>query len=180
MAKAWVDFKEIKAGASIEQVLSRYGVNGLTRHGDELRGACPIHKGSRDSKSFTVNVQKNVFQCFSSDCRARGNVLEFVAAMERCNIRTAALRLADWFKIGESRTSAPEDDTDRDQEIEIQRGIYKDKDGALYEVLANAQSNEDLEPLVVYRELFGEYQFWVASPKNFDGADSYLTLVKPL
>jgi len=31
----------------------------------------------------------------------------------------------------------------------------------------NATSPEDLEPLVVYRELFGDYQFRVGSTQNF-------------
>jgi DNA primase len=41
---------------------------------------------------------KNVFHCFS--CQAGGNVLDFVAAMERCSIREAALRLQRWFSMG--------------------------------------------------------------------------------
>jgi len=176
----WVDFKKVKEAVSIDMALNHYGVNGLTKQGDELRGVCPIHKGARGSKNFTVNLQKNAFKCFSSKCKAKGNVLDFVAAMEGCDIRTAAVKLTEWFKVGESQSSAPSQDEDTDQRIEIQRGIYRNKDGALYEVLANAQSGEHFEPLVVYRELFGDYQFWVAPPENFGSQDSRLTLVKPL
>ena len=38
--------------------------------------------------------------------------------------------------------------------IEVQRGIYRDKEGALYELITLAASAEDFEPLVIYRELF--------------------------
>ena len=179
MTQAWVDFKEIKAAVTMEQVLSRYGVNTLTRHGDELRGACPIHKGARKGKNFSVNIVKNAFTCFSKDCGARGNVLDFVAAMERCDVRSAALKLKDWFKVGESPLSSPHEKT-YTEKTEIQRGIYKDKDGALYEVLASAQSGQGFERLVVYRELFGDYQFWVLPTEKFGVTDSYFTLVKPL
>jgi DNA primase len=44
------------------------------------------------------SLSKNVFHCFA--CQASGNVLDFVAAMERCSIRDAALRLQQWFGIG--------------------------------------------------------------------------------
>lgn len=53
--------------------------------------------------------------------------------------------------------------------IDIQRGIYRDKDGAIYEVLMTAESAEDSELLVVYRELFGDYKFWVGPTENFSG-----------
>jgi DNA primase len=40
-------------------------------------------------------LSKNVFHCFA--CGASGNVLDFVAAMEQCSIRAAALMLQAWF-----------------------------------------------------------------------------------
>src|SRR6184192_2832406 len=104
MSKEWVDFKAVKAAVDMQMVLDHYGIKGLTKSGDELRGVCPIHKGSPRSKNFTVNIRKNAFNCFSKDCKARGNVLDFVAAMERCEIRDAALKLAEWFKVGESES----------------------------------------------------------------------------
>jgi len=32
-------------------------------------------------------------------CKAKGNVLDFVAAMEKCSVRDAALKLTDWFSL---------------------------------------------------------------------------------
>jgi DNA primase len=49
------------------------------------------------------SLSKNVFHCFA--CQASGNVLDFVAAMERCSIRAAALRLQQWFGIGATEPS---------------------------------------------------------------------------
>jgi DNA primase len=94
--KTWVDFRAIKARVTIGMVLSHYGVNGLRRIGKELRGKCPIHKGD-SSDAFHANEEKNAFHCFS--CHAKGNVLDFVAAMESCTVRDSALRLADWFGV---------------------------------------------------------------------------------
>ena len=97
--KDWVDFKAIKQAVSMQAVLDRYGINWLRKNKDELRGRCPIHQGDGE-RSFHVSTAKSVFQCFS--CKARGNVLDFVAAMEQCSIRDAALKLKAWFKVGES------------------------------------------------------------------------------
>jgi CHC2 zinc finger len=101
MTSGWVDFHLVKESVSMQMVLEHYGVNGLRKNGSELRGRCPIHKGGDGSRTFQVNVSKNVFQCFS--CKARGNVLDFVAALEGCSVREAALKLQVWFGVGESQ-----------------------------------------------------------------------------
>src|SRR5580658_5180806 len=80
----------------MEMILGRYQVNWLRRKGDELRGRCPIHQGE-GTDTFHVNISKNAFHCFS--CKARGNVLDLVAAMEKISVRDAALKLAEWFTI---------------------------------------------------------------------------------
>jgi DNA primase len=99
----WVDFSAVKGAVSLEAVLRRYEVPGLRRHRDQLEGCCPIHRGKRDD-SFRANLSKNVFHCFA--CQAHGNVLDLVAAMEKCSIREAACRLQQWLGIAVSGASA--------------------------------------------------------------------------
>lgn len=106
MSDEWVDFKKVKEAVDMQRALDHYGIKGLTKNGDELRGPCPIHKGASRSKNFTVNVRKNAFKCFLESCEARGNVLDFVAAMENCSVRDAAFKLREWFKVGESAVEA--------------------------------------------------------------------------
>jgi DNA primase len=96
MQDKWVDFKAVKAAVNFPSVLDHYQVNWLREKGDELRGRCPIHQGEGQS-SFHVNLSKNAFHCFS--CKAHGNVLDFVAAMEKCSVRDAAIKLAEWFSV---------------------------------------------------------------------------------
>jgi len=93
----WVDFGAVKQAVSLEAVLHRYQVSGLRKRGPQLVGRCPIHRGQRED-SFRASLRKNAFHCFA--CQAGGNVLDFVAAMEQCSIRQAALRLQRWFSIG--------------------------------------------------------------------------------
>ena len=94
--KNWVDFRAVKQAVSLEAVLLHYQVPGLRRRRNQLVGCCPIHSGQR-ADSFRATLSKNAFYCFA--CQAHGNVLDFVAAMERCSLRAAALRLQQWFDV---------------------------------------------------------------------------------
>jgi CHC2-type zinc finger protein len=176
MAKGqeWVDFKAVKVAVTIQMVLHHYGIVALSKSGDELRGPCPIHKGSQRSKNFTVNIRKNAFKCFSRDCGSRGNVPDFVAAMEHCQVVDAAIKLSRSFKVGES-TSSLELKDDSEQAREIVHGIYKDTEGSLFEVIANPRSAEDFKRMVVYRELFGNYLVWVAPRQDFEDDKSFFS-----
>jgi DNA primase len=98
----WVDFRLVKEIISMKDLLDHYHVNWLRQSNDELRGRCPIHQGEED-RSFHVNLGKNIFNCFS--CKARGNILDFAAAMEKCTVRKAALKLKEWFQVGECAAS---------------------------------------------------------------------------
>jgi DNA primase len=101
MQSKWVDFKELKSAVPITAVLEHYGIDWMRPQGakaaGELRGRCPIHAGDNPD-SFSVNTKKNIFQCFG--CGAKGNVLDLVAAMEKCNMRDAGLKLHTWFAGG--------------------------------------------------------------------------------
>jgi DNA primase len=99
MQNTYVDFRAVKEAVSIRMALDHYGVNWLRKNGEELRGRCPIHKGE-GTDTFHASVAKNIFNCFS--CKARGNVLDFVAAMEQCTVRDGAIKLAEWFSIPSS------------------------------------------------------------------------------
>jgi len=97
MGNEWVDFGAVKAAVSLAAVLRFYAVDGLrARRPGQLEGRCPIHRGTRVD-AFQVSLTKNVFHCFA--CQMHGNVLDFVAAMERCSVREAARRLAHRFSV---------------------------------------------------------------------------------
>jgi 5S rRNA maturation endonuclease (ribonuclease M5) len=115
MVTTWVDFKQLKADVAIEQVVAHYGVHLRRVGGTELRGRCPLptHSSSRSRDSFAVNIARNVWSCRSLSCmqarggRPGGNVRDFVALMERCSIREAALRLQQWSGAAPERFIVP-------------------------------------------------------------------------
>src|SRR5216684_2748575 len=96
MTNNWVDFQMVKEAVTMPMALDHYQVNWLRKEKQELVGRCPIHQGEGD-RAFHVSLSKNAFNCFS--CKARGNVLDFVAAMEKSSVRDAALKLTEWFSI---------------------------------------------------------------------------------
>ncbi len=107
MILPWVDFKTVKETVSVEMAIAYYGVVLRLIHGPYLRGRCPLptHASTSSNQSFIVNTEKNVWACHSASCvasrsgRSGGNVLDFVAAMERCSLRDAALKLQDRFAV---------------------------------------------------------------------------------
>ena len=109
----WVDFNAVKAAVTMEMVVAHYSVELRQVNATYLRGQCPLptHSGSSDN-SFGVNTQKNAWACHVTSCVAGrdgkkgGNVLDFVAVMEGCSIRDAALKLQNWFNV-EANTERP-------------------------------------------------------------------------
>jgi DNA primase len=105
----WVNFDEIKKIVSLQAAIEHYGIQ-LRRVGpDTLRGKCPLpaHNSKTSTESFTATLSKGVggaWACQSQSCiksrgRVGGNVLDFVAAMEQCSVRDAAIKLQMWFLV---------------------------------------------------------------------------------
>lgn len=81
--RVWINFKELRKRLKFEEVLRHYKVE-VVRNGDQHHGPCPLpqHKGRRDTASFSANLEKGIFQCFSPSCGAQGNLLDFAALIE--------------------------------------------------------------------------------------------------
>ena len=78
-------------------VLAKYGIE-LKRQGNNMKGCCPIHKGS-NPRQFVVDEAKGLWRCFSPSCDRGGGMLELVAELEKVDVKQAALLVADWFCI---------------------------------------------------------------------------------
>jgi DNA primase len=117
--RPFLDFKSIKARASISSVLDRYGVKLNRVNQTTLKGNCPLPSHTSKSKnSFYASETKSAWYCHSDSCkkngrRAGGNVIDFVAAMENLSVYAAAARVADMFPetgnaaISNTATGAP-------------------------------------------------------------------------
>jgi len=99
--KTSIDFAYVREQVAIEQVLKRLGYrDSLRGQGAERRSACPIHEAcNQRSRSFSVNLEKNVFQCFHPQCAVKGNALDLWATVQGETVHEAVLSLAKEFGI---------------------------------------------------------------------------------
>ncbi len=97
-----LDFQAIREAVSISQVLEIVGFVAAEQSGDQVRGPCPVHGStSPDSRSLSVNLRKNTFQCFK--CGAKGNQLDLYVAVTGLPIHEAALQLSEQAGIDEQQ-----------------------------------------------------------------------------
>lgn len=95
-----LDFASLRQQVSMEAALRRLGHFESLRGRRQCRGPCPIHKASgAASRSFSVNLDKNIFQCFAAECGARGDVLDLWAAIHQLPLPAAAAHLARTFGL---------------------------------------------------------------------------------
>jgi transposase len=97
-----VDFAHIRSQISIERVLQHQGLlDRLVGSGAQRRGPCPVHAcdGDTKSRSFMVNLQKNVFRCLNPHCAIRGNTLDLWSAIHQKSPYEAALDLVATFYL---------------------------------------------------------------------------------
>ena len=104
--KQWVNFRAVKNSVTMEQALARYSILLKAAGADIIRGRCPLPMHESEAAfSFSVDTRRNIWACHSESCvrrrggRIGGNVLDFVASMEGCSIREAAVRLQDRHSI---------------------------------------------------------------------------------
>ena len=139
--KYWVSYKEIKQQVSLESVLRRYGAfESMKPAGQSLVSCCPIHKGS-NPRQFSVSLEKNLWNCFGN-CKAGGNVIDFVAMMEfgntdPKNTRKAALLLKNWF--------CPEIETNVTEQSESDTAKPKPEPGKSGELVKKENSDSSVE-----------------------------------
>ena len=100
-ARRGVDISRVRRLVSIEQVLIHLGLlQQLRGPSRQRRGPCPLHDQSNPrQRTFSVNLDRNVFQCFAPGCQAAGNTLDLWAAVHRCTVAQAAQQMASAFAL---------------------------------------------------------------------------------
>jgi transposase len=95
-----VDYAFLRSQMTLQRVLEHLRLLEGLRGGRQRRGACPVH-GSQNprSRTFSANLDRDLFQCFDAACGASGNVLDFWAAFHRLPLYEAALHLAQTFGL---------------------------------------------------------------------------------
>jgi transposase len=96
----YIDFGHLKQQLPLQRVLGHLGLaERLTGSGAQRRCACPIHRGDRRGRTFSVNLVDNVFKCFDAQCGKQGDVIDLWAALHRLDLRAAAIDLIRTFGL---------------------------------------------------------------------------------
>jgi hypothetical protein len=95
-----VDFAHLKQQLSMARVLEHLGLWSRMRGGGcQYRGPCPIHRGDARGRTFSVNLDKEVFHGFDSRCGQQGEVIDLWAEVHQLPLRAAALDLVHTFHL---------------------------------------------------------------------------------
>jgi transposase len=95
-----VDFAHLKRQLPLARVLDQLGLaERLRGRGPQRRGPCPLHRGDARGRTFSVNLDANVFQCFDRQCGQKGDVIDLWAAVHGLTLRAAALDLVRTFGL---------------------------------------------------------------------------------
>jgi DNA primase len=97
---SYVDFAHVKRQLPLARVLDHLGLSGRLRGpGAQRRCACPIHRADGRGRTFSVNLDENVFHCFEASCGKKGDVIDLWAALYQLSVRQAALDLVQTFHL---------------------------------------------------------------------------------
>jgi CHC2 zinc finger len=97
---AFIDFGHLKRQLPLTRVLDQVGWSArLKGTGAQRRGACPLHRGDGRGRTFSVNLDDDVFQCFDAQCAKKGDVIDLWAALHGLSLRAAALDLVQTFGL---------------------------------------------------------------------------------
>ena len=108
-AGVWLDFTHLKRQLPMQRVLDHLGLTArLKGAGPQRRCACPIHRGDGRGRTFSVNLDTNVYQCFDARCGSQGDVIDLWAALHQRDLRAAALDLVHVFALEPSPTTGTE------------------------------------------------------------------------
>jgi len=96
----FIDFTHLKKQLTMAQVLDQLGsLARLKGSGPQRKGPCPLHRGDGRGKTFSVNLDKNVFQCFAVGCGQKGDVIDLWASVNAMSLRQAAIDLVRTFHL---------------------------------------------------------------------------------
>lgn len=102
-----IDFRELKAQISMQDVLTLLEFVPTSRSGSQVRGACPLHASHKKTgRTFSANIDQHTFQCFK--CGAAGNHIDLWAKATRQSIYQAALDLCNRLNRAVPRLSGTE------------------------------------------------------------------------
>ncbi len=107
--RPFIDYEYLRTQIDIKDILDHLRLKtGMRVRGGVMRGPCPVHgDASTGGRTFSVDLDKNIYQCFDSGCGSKGNVLDLWAAIHRLPLYEAALLMVRTFGLAPNREEEP-------------------------------------------------------------------------
>ena len=107
--RPFIDYEYLRSQIDIKDILDHLRLKtGMRVRGGVMRGPCPVHgDASTGGRTFSVDLNKNIYQCFDSGCGSKGNVLDLWAAIHRLPLYESALLMARTFGLAPNREEEP-------------------------------------------------------------------------
>ena len=80
----------------------------LRGSGPQRRCACPIHRADGRGRTFSVNLEENVFHCFDKSCGKKGDAIDLWSLLHKMSLRAAAEDLVRTFGLEPAPSSGTE------------------------------------------------------------------------
>jgi DNA primase len=104
-----IDFAHVKRQLPIARVLDHLGLSArLKGTGAQRLCPCPIHRGDARGRTFSANLDANVYQCFDASCGSKGDVIDLWAAVRGLSLRAAAIDIVHTFGLEPSSQTGTE------------------------------------------------------------------------
>jgi DNA primase len=95
-----IDFARVRELVTMRQVLELLNWQHAAKSGAQLRGPCPVHRSENSqSRSFSVNLEKQVYKCFAACCGSKGNQLDLYAEATGQGLYDAALDICQRLAV---------------------------------------------------------------------------------
>jgi transposase len=105
----FIDFAHLKTQLPMTRVFEHLGLSARLRGPEaQKRCSCPIHRTDGRGRTFSVNLDANVFQCFDASCQKKGDVIDLWAALHHQDLRQAAFDLVHTFALEPAPTKPTE------------------------------------------------------------------------
>ena len=96
-SNGWVSIDDLKTSISIETVIESYGIKIPS---SRMNIPCPLPDHKDWTPSFSINKAHNLFKCFG--CNKWWSQVDFIQAMEQCDIKTAIIKFKTYANNNES------------------------------------------------------------------------------
>ena len=95
-----MDFAHVKSQLPLQRLLEHLDLlTALRGRGPQRKGPCPLHADQAKGRTFSVQLDKNVFHCFDPKCAKKGDVIDLWAALKGLSLRDAAWELVTIFNL---------------------------------------------------------------------------------